>query len=89
LNFHAETIKLLLNIGFNVDAVNNSGDTALHIAATFKPSDGKTHLLTDMLEVLLDGGSHHDFVNNEGKTAIDMAQADDACRILSEKKAGV
>ena len=85
----AETIKLLLNIGFNVDAVNSSGDTALHIAATFKPSDGKTHLLKDMLEVLLDGGSHHDFVNNEGKTAIDMAQADDACRILSEKKAGV
>jgi len=46
----------------------------------------KIQLLTDMLNVLLDGGAHHDFVNNDGKTAMDMAETDEARRILSERK---
>ena len=81
-----ETAKLLSNAGFNVNAVNNNGDTPLHTAVTFIPSDDKIHVLTDMLKVLLDGGAHHDFVNNDGKTAMDVAATDEARRILSERK---
>ena len=81
-----KTIKLLLEAGFNVNAINNNGDTPLHTAVTFIPSDDKLHILIDMLEVLLDGGAHHDFVNNDGKTAMDMTVTDDARRILSERK---
>ena len=81
-----KTIKLLLEAGFDVNAINNSGDTPLHTAVTFTPSDDKLHILIDMLEVLLDGGAHHDFVNNDSKTAMDLAATDDARRILSERK---
>ena len=49
--------KLLLNAGFNVNAINNKGNTPLHSAVS------NIHLLTDTLEVLFDGGAHHDFVN--------------------------
>ena len=82
----AETMKLLLNAGFNVNAIDKNGNTPLHRAVTFTPGDDKLHGLTDMLEVLLDGGAHHDFVNNDGKTAMDLAATDEARRILSERK---
>ena len=82
----SEAVKLLLNAGFNVNAINGNGDTALHIVATLKPSDDKIHLLTDMLQVLFDGGAHHDFVNNDGKTPMDMAGTDEARMILSERR---
>jgi len=81
-----ETVKFLLKMGINGNAINNDGDTPLHKAVTFKPCGSETHLLTEMLEVLLDGGAHHDFVNNDGKTAMDMAQTDEARWILSERK---
>ena len=83
---YAGAVKLLLNAGFNVNAVNGNGDTALHIVATLKPSDDEIHLLTDMLQVLFDGGAHHDFVNNDGKTPMDMAGTDEARMVLSERR---
>ena len=81
-----DTVKLLVNSGFNVNAMNNKGSTPLHIAATFKPSEDKICLLTEVLQVLVDGGAHHDFVNNYGKTPNDMAKTDEACMILSESR---
>ena len=81
-----DTVKLLLNSGFNVNAMNNKGSTPLHIAATFEPSEDKICLLTELLQVLVDGGAHHDFVNSDGETPIDMAKTDEARLILSESK---
>lgn len=81
----AKTIQLLLNVGINVDAINGNGDTPLHIAVAFTSSD-KSHLLKDMLKVLLDGGARDDFVNNDGKTAMDVAQTEEARRILAAGK---
>ena len=72
--------KLLLNAGFNVNAINNKGNTPLHLAVS------NIHHLTDTLEVLFDGGAHHDFVNNDGKTPMDMAKTDEARMILSETR---
>ena len=86
LDFRAQRQQSFFQTGFNVNAVNNNGDTPLHTAVTFIPSDDKIHVLTDMLKVLLDGGAHHDFVNNDGKTAMDVAATDEARRILSERK---
>ena len=74
----AGTMGLLLKVGFDPNAINNNGNTPLHIAATLKPGCDNFHLLTNTLEVLLDGGAHHDFVNNDGKTAMDIAQSDGA-----------
>ena len=81
-----DTVKLLVNSGFNVNAMNNKGSTPLHIAANFKPSEDKICLLTEVLQVLVDGGAHHDFVNFYGKTPNDMAKTDEAHLILSESR---
>ena len=82
-----DALKLLLEAGgCDVNAVNNRGDTPLHLAVTLKPSDERVHIFTDMLKVLFDGGAHHDFVNNDGKTPMDMAQTDEARMILSSEK---
>ena len=79
--------KLLLNAGFNVNAINNNGNTPLHLAVAYKPmGNDNMNLVTDTLEVLFDGGAHHDFVNNHGKTPMDMAQTDEAGMILSERR---
>ena len=81
-----DTVKLLVNSGFNVNAMNNKGSTPLHIAATFNPSEDKICLLTEVLQVLVDGGAHHDFVNFYGKTPNDMAKTDEVHLILSESR---
>ena len=79
--------KLLLNAGFNVNAMNDDGDTPLHKVVKLLPLSGeKIQFLTDMLHVLFDGGAHHDFVNNHGKTPMDVAKTDEARMILSEKR---
>ena len=80
------TVKLLLNAGMDVNVKNSSGDTPLHTAVSFEPSNNKIQLLTDTLKVLLDGGAHHDFVNNDGKTAMHVAKTNKARRILFEKR---
>ena len=80
-----ETMKLILHVGCNVNAINTKGNSPLHLAVTFKPSTKDLQLLRDVLETLFDGGIHEDLVNSEGKTAMDVAQTDEARRILSVK----
>ena len=80
-----ETMKLIIHAGCNVSAINAKGNSPLHLAVTFKPSNEDPHLLKDVLETLFDGGVHEDLVNSEGKTAMDIAETDEARRILSVK----
>jgi len=82
----AKMVKLLVNAGFNVNAINDERDTPLHRAASLKPSNDKLHLLTGTLQILLDGGAHHDFINKNGNSAMEMAQTDEARRIISQRK---
>ena len=80
-------VKLLVNAGFNVNAVNNNGDTALHLAVTSERWDDEhIQFITEILQLLFNGGAHHDFVNNDGKTPMDMAKTDEARMILSERR---
>ena len=81
-----DTVKLLLNAGINVNAINDEGKTPLHEAVKYTPRPSNIDHVTNILEALLDGGAHHDFVNNEGKTAKELARSDEAHRILSQKK---
>ena len=78
-----ETMKLIMHAGCNVNAINTKGNSPLHLAVTFKPSTEDLQLLMDVLEILFDGGIHEDLVNREGKTAMDIAETDEAHRILS------
>ena len=82
----ADTVKLLLNAGFNVNATDCDGDTPLHRAASLEPGDDLIHQVPEIMKALFDGGAHHDFVNNDGKTPMDMAKTDEARTILSEKR---
>ena len=82
----ADTVKLLLNAGFNVNATDWDGDTPLHRAASLEPGDDLIHQVPEIMKALFDGGAHHDFVNNDGKTPMDMAKTDEARMILSERR---
>ena len=82
----ADTVKLLLNAGFNVNATDCNGDTPLHRAASLEPGDDLIHQVPEIMKALFDGGAHHDFVNNDGKTPMDMAKTDEARMILSERR---
>ena len=83
----ADTVKLLLNAGFNVNATDCDGDTPLHSAAySLEPGDDLIHQVPEIMKALFDGGAHHDFVNNDGKTPMDMAKTDEARMILSERR---
>ena len=79
----ADTVKLLLNAGFNVNATDWDGNTPLHRAASLEPGDDLIHQVPEIMKALFDGGAHHDFVNNDGKTPMDMAKTDEARIILS------
>ena len=81
-----ETMKLIMHAGCNVNAINTKGNSPLHLAVTFKPSNEDLQLLRDVLETLFDGGVHEDLVNSEHKTAMDIAETDEARRILSVKR---
>ena len=82
----ADTVKLLLNAGFNVNATDCNGDTPLHRAASLEPGNDLIHRVPEIMKALFDGGAHHDFVNNDGKTPMDMAKTDEARMILSERR---
>ena len=81
-----ETMKLIIHAGCNVNAISTKGNSPLHLAVMFKPRTENLQLLRDVLETLFDGGIHEDLVNSEGKTAMDIAETDEACRILSAKR---
>ena len=81
-----EIMKLIMHAGCNVNAINTKGNSPLHLAVTFKPSNEDLQLLRDVLETLFDGGVHEDLVNSESKTAMDIAETDEARRILSVKR---
>ena len=82
----ADTVKLLLNAGFNVNATDWDGNTPLHRAASLEPGDDLIHQVPEIMNALFYGGAHHDFVNNDGKTPMDMAKTDEARMILSERR---
>ena len=67
---YVETMKLIMDAGCNVNALNTKGNSPLHLAVTFKPSNEDLQLLRDVLETLFDGGVHEDLVNGEGKKKI-------------------
>ena len=79
-----KTLKLIINAGGNVNAVNDEGNTTLHLAVAFKPTiNSDLQASRDVLKALLDGGIDKDMVNNDGKTAMDVAETDEARRILT------
>ena len=81
-----ETMKLILHAGCEVNAVNNEGNTPLHLAVTFVPGPGQKEALKEMLELLLALGADTKRVNKNGQTAMDCCETDEARRILYEKK---
>ena len=82
-----ETMKLILHAGCDVNAVNNEGNTPLHLAVTFKPADPEeVVILSQMLLLLLDIGADPKLPNKNGKTPLHSCETDEALRILSEKR---
>ena len=81
-----ETMKLILHAGCEVNAVNNKGNTPLHLAVTFVPGPEQEETLKEMVELLLDLGADTKLVNKKGQTAMDCCETDEARRILYENE---
>lgn len=58
-----DVINLLIEVGADPNALDQGGNSALHIAAKDVPSDRQ------VLKVLIESGSHIDACNNKGDTA--------------------
>lgn len=80
-----ETVKLIIDSGGLVNAVNNETNTPLHLATSYRPSPDGLHALQEVLEALLNGGAHEDMVNKDRKTAMDVAQTDEARLTVSKR----
>ena len=80
-----ETMKLILQAGCDVNAVNTEGNTPLHLAVKFKPEPEEVEILREMLLLLLDIGADPKLENENGQTPLDSCESDEARRILSEK----
>ena len=82
-----ETMKLILQAGCDVNAVNTEGNAPLHLAVTFKPADSEEVLtLSEMLLLLLEIGADPKLANKNGQTPLHICETDEARRILSEKR---
>ena len=82
-----ETMKLILYAGGDVNAVNTEGNTPLHLAVKFKPSEPEeVEILREMLLLLVDIGADPKLANKNSQTPMDSCETDEARRILSEKR---
>ena len=87
-----ETMKLILHAGCDVNAVNNEGNTPLHLAVTFVPrpeQEAKKKeilIMKEILELLLDLGADIKLVNKNGQTPMDCCQTREAPWILKKKE---
>ena len=81
-----ETMKIILHAGCDVNAVNNDGNTPLHLAVTFKHADPEeVVILSEMLLLLLDIGADPNLANKNSQTPLDHCESEEARRILFEK----
>jgi ankyrin repeat protein len=64
-----ETVKLLVELGADVNAADRSGNTALHVAATRKPG------FDSVVQLLADKGAKLDIANEQGQTPLALALA--------------
>ena len=65
-----DVIQLLLEVGASPTAEDNDRNTALHIAATNKPTK------QEVIRTLLDGGAHIDSQNSDRKTAMQLLDSE-------------
>ena len=84
-----ETVRLLLQHGADVDATNDGGDTALHLAALPEPdNDGGDNLhcldenLAKISELLLGKGADPDIPNRYDITPLSFAVAADCFEVV-------
>ena len=64
----AKTISIFIEVGCDLDSVDNNGDTGLHILA----SNCSPHQCTSSIRMLYEAGVRLDQTNSEGKTMVDV-----------------
>ncbi len=78
-------MKLLLEVGHDVQSRDKTGNTALHLIVKYKNSINDFVTLHGIIEALLNAGIHVDVVNKDGKTALALAHGSVAQIILQSK----
>ncbi|KAF3483995.1 ankyrin [Arthroderma uncinatum] len=71
-NGHQELVRKLLRAGFDVNAINDAGETPLHAAVRSAESDSSKHNSIPIIKSLLDGGANPT-QNTPASTALQLA----------------
>jgi hypothetical protein len=68
--FNNETVKLIIELGADPNAIDQNGRTPLHLLAD--NFDINWELNVSMFKTLVDAGTHLDMAANDGKTVLDV-----------------
>lgn len=71
-----DVVQYLISLRIDVNAQNDNGDTALHLATN------KNHI--DVVQVLLQVGANRNIQNKAGKTAPDLARTAEMKKALPD-----
>lgn len=69
----AETTKLLIRCGANVNAMDNERNTPLHVIVNYRKAIADFLTLHSIITDLTENGAHTDIVNNKGETPLEAS----------------
>lgn len=69
----AETTKLLIRCGANVNAMDNDRNTPLHVIVNYHKAISDFLTLHSIITDLTENGAHTDIVNNKGETPLEAS----------------
>lgn len=84
----AETTELLIRCGANVNAMDNDGNTPLHLIVNYHKAISDFRTLCSIINVLTENGAHMDCVNKRGETALEACATGSKCSFSFSHKLG-
>uniref|UniRef100_A0A8C6THM1 Protein fem-1 homolog B n=1 Tax=Neogobius melanostomus TaxID=47308 RepID=A0A8C6THM1_9GOBI len=82
---NAQVVKLLLECGAQVDAVDHEGNTPLHVIVQYDQLICDLLTLHTIISSLVEAGAHTDMANKQKKTPLDMCSTSAAKDLLKSQ----
>uniref|UniRef100_A0AAR5Q6D3 Protein fem-1 homolog B n=1 Tax=Dendroctonus ponderosae TaxID=77166 RepID=A0AAR5Q6D3_DENPD len=78
----AETTRLLIRCGANVNAMDNERNTPLHVIVNYHKAISDFLTLHSIITDLTENGAHTDIVNNKGETPLESSTTGSVAEII-------